>query len=103
MKIERTGPESPPAVSRVPATQSRVAPAPSGAGRRIDRVEISEAGRAASGEHAAAQLSDILPIAADAPDRLDQIRARVKAGYYLEEQVRIVEAREIVIRGELHF
>jgi hypothetical protein len=104
MKIERKTPESPMPADRVssvrPAASQRGGTA---AGRQVDRVEISAAGRQASGELEAAQLVQVSPVPADAPDRLDQIRARVQAGFYVEEQVLIIVAREIVLRGEHRF
>jgi hypothetical protein len=105
MKIERKAPESPSHVERVAPLKPRrgVASPASPDGPRADRVEISEAGRRASSELEATEGNHPLPVPADAPDRIEQIKARVKSGFYVEEQVRIHVAREIVIRGEHRF
>ncbi len=104
MKIHGKGPGPTTPVERVTAPQPR-----DGAGasrgapvedQRTDRVELSPAARAAAGEVAAGESAQVLPVPADQPDRLEQVRARVLAGYYQANDVQLAVARQVVASGD---
>ncbi|MCC6316047.1 MAG: flagellar biosynthesis anti-sigma factor FlgM [Gemmatimonadaceae bacterium] len=59
---------------------------------RLDRVEISDAGRA--------RAARVHPVATDAADRLAQIRRRVLEGAYNADAVVADVARRILDRGD---
>jgi negative regulator of flagellin synthesis FlgM len=60
---------------------------------RLDRVEISAAGRARSGE--------VVPLSSSQPDRLAEIRRRLLAGAYDTNEVVDAVARRILDRGDI--
>jgi hypothetical protein len=105
MKIEGKGLGATPA-ERLQAIQGRDSASdqqkPSAAGAaRSDRVEISAAGRArAHGVAGGSDSGEARPVAADAPDRVELIRERVKSGFYLSDEVQAAVARQIVARGD---
>ena len=100
MKIDRQGSSLPP-TERLPAPSAREAQetAPTAPDTRpSDRVEISALGRSKS-ESVEGRLG-IHPVPADQADRLDQIRDRVRSGFYTSDDVQVAVARQIVARGD---
>lgn len=100
MKIEGKGPGPTPA-DRVPSVTARDAADPSrkpaSDEKRGDRVEISAAARALSGE--AGESGAVAPVPALAPDRLQQVAERVRSGFYETDEVQVAVARQIVAQG----
>lgn len=78
-------PQAAPIGSGRKATPSRV--------ERLDRVEISDAGRALA--------ATLEPVASEAPDRLAQVRQRVLTGAYNADGIVADVARRIIDRGDV--
>ena len=100
MKIDGQGSSLPP-TERLPAPSAREAQetAPTAPDtRQSDRVEISALGRSKR-ESVEGQLG-IRPVPAHQADRLDQIRDRVRSGFYASDDVQAAVARQIVTRGD---
>lgn len=101
MKIEGKGPAATPA-GRIEAVQSREGPkgkATPGPQVTGDRVEISAAGLAMA-QGAPAEAVEPRPVPADAADRIGLVRERVRAGFYMSDEVQAAVARAIVARGD---
>lgn len=91
--IRPDGPREPSAArgaSKTPVAGGRTTPAPVD---RLDRVEISNAGRALA--------SKVEPLPRGTEDRIAQIRQRVLAGAYDTDTVVADVARRIIERGDL--
>lgn len=91
--IRPEGPREPSAsrpVSKTPVDARRSTPARVD---RLDRVEISDAGRALS--------SKVDPLPRDTEDRLARIRQRVLSGAYDTDAVVADVARRLLDRGDL--
>ena len=80
-----TTPQVQPAVPDAKATTARI--------ERLDRVEISDAGRA--------RAAKVDPVSTNSADRLAQIRRRVLEGAYNADAVVADVARRILDRGDV--